>query len=100
MWWRAPWLQQRWTLLGLALFDASVLLGSYNLLFWRRFDRWAGITGSVATVVTIWLGTSYLAGRYSEQQNSEKSNIFRRICGSSFTTAVVLFAVVVVGSWG
>ena len=100
MWWRAPWLQQRWTLLGLALFDASLLLGSYNLLFWRRFDRWAGISGSVATVVTIWLSTSYLAGRYSEQESSGKSNIFRRICGAAFTTAVVLFAVVVVGSWG
>jgi len=65
MWWRAPWLEQRRALLGLALFDALVILGAYNGLFRQRFDRWAGITGSVATLMLIWLTLSYLLGRYS-----------------------------------
>ena len=65
MWWRAPWLEQRRALLSLAFFDAIVIVGSYNILFWLRFDRWAGITGAVATLVALWLTLSYLLGRYS-----------------------------------
>lgn len=65
MWWRAPWLEQRRALLSLAFFDAMVIVGSYNILFWLRFDRWAGVTGAVATLVGLWLTISYLLGRYS-----------------------------------
>ena len=100
MWWRAPWLQQRWTLLGLALCDASLLIGTYNLLFWHRFDRWAGVTGSVVAVVTIWLGTSYLLGRYSRPEGTWKRNTYSRLVETTITTAVVLFAVVVIAGWG
>jgi len=53
MWWRTPWLRQRRLLLGLALFDAALLLGFYNLLFWHQFGRWAGITGSVAALIML-----------------------------------------------
>lgn len=65
MWWRAPWLEQRRALLSLACLDAVVIVGSYNILFWWRFERWAGITGAVATLVTLWVTLSYLLGRYS-----------------------------------
>ena len=100
MWWRAPWLQQRWTLLGLALLDGALLTGFYNLLFWRRFDRWAGITGSVVSVVIIWLGTSYLLGRYSQPEEPRRGNTYSRLAETAITAAVVLFAVVVVAAWG
>jgi hypothetical protein len=52
MWWRTPWLRQRWLLLGLALalLDAFLLVGAYNLFYWQRFNRWAGITPSIAAV--------------------------------------------------
>ena len=71
MWWRAPWLQQRQALLGLAVFDALVIVGTYNVLFWQRFDRWAGVTGSVATLVLLWLTLSYLLGRYSRSETDK-----------------------------
>ena len=100
MWLRAPWLEQRWNLIGLALFDSILIIGSYNLLFWQRFDRWAGVTGSVATVTIIWLCTSYLIGRYSRQEESRRRNTYQRIASTAYTTAVVIFAVVVVAQWG
>ena len=100
MWWRAPWLQQRWTLLSLALLDAALITGNYNFLFWRRFDRWAGITGSVAAVSIIWLGTSYLLGRYSQPEDRSRDNVFHRIAATTVAAIAVVFAVVVVGSWG
>ena len=71
MWWRAPWFQQRKALLGLAVFDALVIVGMYNALFWQRFDRWAGVTGSVATLVLLWLTLSYLLGRYSRSETDK-----------------------------
>jgi exopolysaccharide biosynthesis polyprenyl glycosylphosphotransferase len=100
MWWRAPWLQQRWTLLILALVDAALLLGNYNILFWWRFDRWAGATGSIVAVTALWLGSSYLLGRYSQPEEERKNNFIRRLAATLGTTAVVLFGVVVILSWG
>ena len=99
MWWRAPWLQQRWTLLGLALLDASLVVSNYNLLFWNRFDRWAGITGWVATVAAIWLGTSYLLGRYSRTEDASGNSMLARAWASAVTVGVV-FTVVISTSWG
>ena len=99
MWWRAPWLQQRWSLLGLALLDASLVVGNYNIFFWHRFDRWVGITGSVATVAAIWLASSYLLGRYSGPEDASKNTMLARGWASVITTGVV-FAVVIAASWG
>ena len=92
MWWRAPWLQQRQALLGLAVFDALVIVGAYNALFWQRFDRWAGVTGSVATLVLIWLTLSYLLGRYS-QRNTDK-----RLWSIGWVAAVVT-AITMLAVW-
>jgi len=72
VWWRAPWFEQRRALLGLAFFDALVILGTYNWLFRQRFGRWAGISGSVATLVLLWLTLSYLLGRYSQTNTDKK----------------------------
>ena len=51
MWWRTPWLKQRWLMLGLALADGLLLLGSYNLMYWQQFQRWVGLTSSIATLI-------------------------------------------------
>ena len=72
MWWRAPWFEQRQALLGLAIFDAVVILSTYNGLFQQRFGRWAGISGSVATLLLLWLILSYLMGRYSQSNTDKK----------------------------
>ena len=100
MWWRAPWLQQRWTLLGLALLDAALLVGNYNLLFWYRFERWAGVTGSLAIAAIIWLMTSYTMGRYSQPDEISGDSALRRSLATTCSAAVVLCVVVVVANWG
>ena len=92
MWWRAPWLEQRRALIGLALFDALVIVGAYNGLFRQRFDRWAGITGSVATLVLLWLTLSYLLGRYS------RSDTDKRLWSIGWVAAVVT-AITIVAVW-
>jgi len=92
MWWRAPWLEQRRALLGLALFDALVIVGAYNGLFWQRFDRWVGITGSVATLVLLWLTLSYLLGRYS------RSDTDKGLWSIGWVAAVVT-AITMVAAW-
>jgi hypothetical protein len=74
MWWRTPWLRQRWLLLGLALLDAGLLVGFYNLLFWHRFDRWAGFAPSVWALIVLWVGSSYLLVRYSKPEQGQRDS--------------------------
>jgi exopolysaccharide biosynthesis polyprenyl glycosylphosphotransferase len=68
----APWLEQRRALIGVALFDLLLIVAAYNVLFRFRFERWAGITGSVAALVLMWLTLSYLLGRYSGADTDKK----------------------------
>jgi exopolysaccharide biosynthesis polyprenyl glycosylphosphotransferase len=56
----------------LAAFDALVIVVAYNALFWERFGSWAGITGSIATLVLLWLSLSYLLGRYSRAESDKQ----------------------------
>jgi exopolysaccharide biosynthesis polyprenyl glycosylphosphotransferase len=99
MWWRTPWLQQRWLMLSLAVCDALLLLGSYNLLFWHRFDRWAGLTGWIGTLILLWLGASYLLGRYSRPDPGQRDSQ-RRQLATTLLVGLALAVVVVVFSWG
>jgi exopolysaccharide biosynthesis polyprenyl glycosylphosphotransferase len=94
MWWQAPWLTERKALLGLALFDALVITGAYNALFWYQFNRWAGITGSVATLIAIWLTLSYLLGRYSRTENKKR---LTSIVVVAFTVCIVTMGATWVG---
>jgi exopolysaccharide biosynthesis polyprenyl glycosylphosphotransferase len=92
MWWQAPWLEQRKALLGLALFDALVIIGAYNALFLQRFARWPGMSGSVATLVMLWVTFSYLLGRYSRCEK------LKRFSSIGWVAAAVT-AIVVVAYW-
>jgi exopolysaccharide biosynthesis polyprenyl glycosylphosphotransferase len=100
MWWRTPWLQQRWLLLSLALCDALLLIGSYNLLFWHRFGSWAALTGSSSTLIILWLSASYLLGRYSRPDPGQRDSHSRRLATTLVVGGLVLVLVVVVVNWG
>ena len=100
MWWRTPWLRQRRLLLGLALFDALLLLGTYNSLFLQRFDRWAGVTGAIGGLVGLWVGVSYLLGRYSKPDQGQRDSQRRRLGATAVVALLVLAVVVVVLNWG
>ena len=99
MQWRTPWLKQRLLLLSLALLDALLLVGSYNLLFWIHFGRWAGITGSITTLAGLWLSVSYLLGRYS-QPNPSLSDTRRQRLAATLLVGGLMLIVVLVFSWG
>ena len=100
MWWRTPWLRQRRLLLGLALFDTLLLLGIYNTLFLQRFDRWPGVTGSIVALILLWVGTSYLLGRYSTPDQGQRDSQRRRLGATAVAALLVLTVVVVVLNWG
>ncbi len=100
MWWRTPWLRQRWLLLGLALLDAALLLGFYNLLFWHRFSHWAGLTPSVLALTGLWVGCSYLLGRYSKPEQGQRDSQSWRLIATGLVALLVLASVVVIFSWG
>jgi exopolysaccharide biosynthesis polyprenyl glycosylphosphotransferase len=100
MWWRNPWLQHRKRLLGLAVVDALLIIGAYNCLFLRLFHHLPGITRSVLLLIALWLGSSYLLGRYSRLEEGERDSRRRRILMTLVVAALALGVVVVILSWG
>ncbi len=71
MLWRAPWMQERLALAGLVVWDLIVTVASYNIIYWRRLNSWPVITLGLSVMVVIWLGSSYLLGRYSARSARE-----------------------------
>ena len=63
--WRAPWLRERLLLLSLALWDLVVVWAMYGLIYRLRLGPDPGITLALAVLVLLWLGGSYLLGRYT-----------------------------------
>jgi exopolysaccharide biosynthesis polyprenyl glycosylphosphotransferase len=99
MWWRNPWLRQRRKLLGLAIFDSLLIIAAYNGLFLRLFHKWAGLTTTVGVLIALWVGTSYLLGRYSHQELRQRDSR-RRLFSTLAVALLVLATVVVVLNWG
>jgi exopolysaccharide biosynthesis polyprenyl glycosylphosphotransferase len=99
MWWRNPWLQQRRKLLGLAIFDSLLIFAAYNGLFLRLFHQWAGLTTTVGVLIALWVGASYLLGRYSHQELRQRDSR-RRLFSTLAVALLVLATVVVVVNWG
>ena len=100
MWWRTPWLRQRWLLIALVLLDGALVVGSYNGLYRLRFGFWPGLSSSVLALLALWLGSSYLLGRYSRPERERPASWRRRLLATLVAALVVLFAVVVVLNWG
>lgn len=87
-------------LLALALADTGLLIVFYNLFFWRRFHQWVGITPSVAILILLWVGSSYLLGRYSSPEQGQQDSKRKRLVTTAIVPLLVLTCVVVVLSWG
>ncbi|MCP9916634.1 exopolysaccharide biosynthesis polyprenyl glycosylphosphotransferase [Cyanobium sp. ATX-6F1] len=86
--------------MGLALLDAGLLVGFYNLLFWNRFGHWAGFTPSVWALIVLWVGASYLLGRYSKPEQGQRDSQRWRLLATVLVALLVLASVVVIFSWG
>ncbi len=100
MWWRNPWLRERRLLLSLAIFDGLLIAGTYGLLYLRRFDHWPGMNRSMVGLLILWLGCSYLLGRYSSRGDGRNENSLQRVLITAAVAALVLAIVVVILSWG
>lgn len=100
MWWRTPWLRQRWLLISLALVDSVLVVLSYNALYRHRFGTWPGITTTVVGLLVLWVGSSYLLGRYSRPARDQQASWRRRLLDTLIVAMVVLVSIVVVLSWG
>lgn len=87
-------------LLALALADTGLVIVVYNLFFWRRFHQWAWITPSVAILILLWVGSSYLLGRYSSPEQGQHDSQRKRLVTTATVPLLVLTCVVVVLSWG
>ena len=97
---RAPWLRQRLLMLGLALFDALSLATTYNVTHWIRLEEqdWVGINRALALLILLWIGISYLLGRYSEPEGNRRHSLQRRLAVTALVPLLIL-ALVLAHSW-
>ena len=67
---RLPWLKERWLLLSLAGLDAAALGLLYNFTYWVRLGTVEGVNRALVVLIGLWLGGSYLLGRYSRRSEA------------------------------
>lgn len=96
--WRASWMRERLSLMGLALWDLGVIAGAYNLIYARRLGAWPGLTGGLTAFVLVWLGGSYLLGRYSERPTPGLAGLWRAL-SATLTVALTVLLLFVGHSW-
>ena len=97
---RAPWLRQRLLMLGLALFDAFSLAATYNITHAIRLEEqaWVGLNRALALLILLWVGTSYLLGRYSEPEGKRRDSVQGRLLMTALVPLLIL-ALVLGHSW-
>jgi len=98
MLWRAPWLGPRLGLIVLATWDALVVNLSYNFIFLTRLRSWEGWNLGVTVMEITWLSASYLAGRYSPQEETKEESLVRLILRTTIP-ALVIMVLFVGHSW-
>jgi len=86
-------------LLGLAIFDGLLIFAVYNGLFLRLFHQWPGLTTSLVALIALWVGASYLLGRYSHHEPRQRDSR-RRLFSTLAVALLVLATVVIVVNWG
>ena len=86
-------------LLGLAIFDGLLIFAAYNGLFLRLFHQWPGLTTSLVVLIALWVGASYLLGRYSHHEPRQRDSR-RRLFSTLAVALLVLATVVIVVNWG
>jgi exopolysaccharide biosynthesis polyprenyl glycosylphosphotransferase len=87
-------MKQRYDLLGMAMADGLLLLGSYNVQFWSRLQHWPGLNRSISLLIAFWLFVSYLLGRYSQARRQER---WHQLLFKAIAVAALVLALVVVG---
>lgn len=91
-------MRQRRMLTFLAGWDAILLVGFYNLMYFLRLGFWPGVTKSPVALVVLWVGISYLFGRYSKQDFTRFT--IWRLLRAPAVGLLVLAGVVVFLNWG
>ena len=89
-------MQVRLALAGLMLWDLIVTVTTYNVVFWRRLGSWPGLTSGLSVMVVVWIGASYLLGRYSDR--AKKESFSTKLVRLSLVVGLVL-GLVVAHSW-
>ena len=70
---RVPWLRERLLLLLLALWDLVVVWAMYGSIYRLRLGHTPGFTLALVVLVLLWLGGSYLLGRYTQRRRGWSS---------------------------
>ena len=89
-------MQARFALAGLVLWDLFVIVSSYNVVFWRRLGSWPGLTSGLSVMVVVWIGASYLLGRYSDR--ARKDSVSTKLLRLGLVIGLI-FGLFIAHSW-
>ena len=81
-------MQVRLAFAGLVLWDLIVTVTTYNVVFWHRLGSWPGLTSGLSLMVVVWIGASYLLGRYSDR--GKKESFSRKLLRLGLVMGLVL----------
>lgn len=84
--------------MAFAAWDVATLFISYNLTYVARIGRWEGVNLGLLVVATTWLGVSYIIGRYSPEERSDKNLGYANLIKTSIAAGSVM-AVFIGHSW-
>jgi len=90
--WRAPWLTPRLKLMGFAAWDTAILIVLYNAVGLVRLRSFLGFGPGLIMIVTIWITSSYLIGRYSLSIKNSKLGLAGDLGQSLIPGCCVLLA--------
>lgn len=84
--------------MGFAAWDAMSVYVSYNLTYLVRIGKWEGLAPGLAVIGAVWLGSSYLIGRYSPVEKKNGNEWIVRLI-QTLTTATCIVVLFVCHSW-
>ena len=89
-------MQVRLAFASMVLWDLIVTCTTYNVVFWHRLGSWPGLTSGLSVMVVVWIGASYLLGRYSDR--ATKESFSTKLLRLGLVTCLVL-AFFIAHSW-
>lgn len=97
MLWRAPWLRGRESMLMLAVWDVMCVSLLYVCTYRIRIGTWEMLGNNMFFIPIAWVSCSYLLGRYSPSENSERYGLFSDLLkgaaiGFGLSTLLILHA--------
>ena len=93
---RLPWIQSRKRLLIAALIDGIIFVSLYYALFQAQFDRFPGFSLRLAVLLSLWMLSSYIFGRFTSGSVKFRLGLRRSLFNQLTSTGLAITVTLVI----